>query len=129
MDLGHYFESKEGLGILATCDPQGRLNQAVYSKPFVVDEKTVAFVMKQRHSHKNLQNHLQASYIFIEKGAHNEGIRFGLTMQHEDKNRSLIEALREKQPTIYPKDDDSDEYLVFFEVDHIRPLIGDAPDS
>ena len=128
MDLGPYFENKEGVGILATCDPLGRLNQAVYSKPFVIDDKTVAFVMKQRHSHKNLQSHLQASYIFIEKGTNNKGIRFGLTMQHEDKNRSLIEALRKKQPAIYPTNDDSDKYLVFFEVDFIRPLIGDAPD-
>ena len=129
MDLGHYFKNTDGTGVLATCDLQGRINQAVYSKPFVIDENTVAFVMKQRHSHKNLQSNLRASYLFIEKGNHNKGIRFGLTMQHEDKNRSLIEALRKKQPAIYPQGDDSDKYLVFFEVDQIRPLIGDALDN
>ena len=126
MDMGHYFENTDGTGILATCDSEGRVNQAIYSKPFVIDDKTVAFVMKQRTSHKNLRSHLQASYLFIEKGG-GKGIRFHLTMQHEDKNRSLIEALREKQPCIYPKEDDSDKFLVFFEVDRIRPLIGDKP--
>ena len=125
MDLGHYFENTDGTGILATCDPEGRVNQAIYSKPFVIDDKTVAFVMKQQTSHKNLRSHLQASYLFLEKGAGFKGIRFHLTMRNEDKNRSLIEVLRKKQPCIYPKSDDSDKFLVFFEADQIRPLIGD----
>jgi hypothetical protein len=129
MDLRHYFEKTEGIGVLATSDLRGQLNQAVYSKPFVIDDKTVAFIMKQRHSHKNLQHHLQASYLFIEKGTDIKGIRFHLTMLSEDKNCSLIEALREKQPSIYPEDDDSNKFLVFFDVDQIRPLIGDAPDD
>ena len=125
MDLRHYFENTDGTGILATCDPAGRLNQAIYSKPFVIDDKTVAFVMKQRNSHKNLKSHLKASYLFIEKGTSGKGIRFHMTLRNEDKNRSLIEALRKKQPCIYPKDDDSNKFLVFFEVDQVRPLIGD----
>lgn len=111
---------------MATCDLEGRVNQAIYSKPFVIDNKTVVLVMKQQTSHKNLRSHLQASYLFIEKGVGCKGLRFCLTMRNEEKNRSLIEALRKKQPCIYPKEDDSDKFLVFFEVDRIRPLIGDA---
>ncbi len=126
MDMGHYFENTEGTGILATCDPEGRVNRAIYSKPFIIDDKIVALVMKQQTSHKNLRSHLQASYLFIEKGVSCKGLRFCLTMRNEEKNRSLIEALRKKQPCIYPKEDDSDKFLVFFEVDRIRPLIGDA---
>ena len=127
MDLADYFETAKGTGILATCDPDNLVNQAIYSKPFVIDDNTVAFVMKQRISHQNLRSHLKASYLFLEKGAGHKGIRLYLTMQHEDKNRSLIESLREKQPYIYPKDDDSDKFLVFFEVDRVRPLVGDNP--
>jgi hypothetical protein len=109
MDLAHYFENTDGTGILATCDPADRVNQAIYSKPFVLDRSTVAFVMKEKTSHQNLRHHLKASYLFIEKGA----------------NRSLVEVLREKQPCIFSKEDDSDKFLVFFEVDQVRPLIGD----
>ncbi len=126
MDLAHYFENTDGTGVLATCGPADRVNQAIYSKPFVVDENTVVFVMKQRLSHQNLRHHLKASYLFIEKSAGCKGVRLHLTMQREEKNRSLVEALREKQPCIYSKEDDSDKFLVFFEVDQIRPLIGDA---
>ena len=125
MDLANYFENTEGTGVLATCTSDGRVNQAIYSKPFVVDDTIVAFVMKRQTSHQNLRNHLKASYLFIEKGAGYKGIRFSLTMQREERNRSLIQALREKQPCIYPKGDDSEKYLVFFEVGQIRPLVGD----
>ena len=125
MDLAHYFENTDGTGIMATCDPADRVNQAIYSKPFVLDGSTVAFVMKEKTSHQNLRHHLKASYLFIEKGAGFKGIRLHLTMQREEKNRSLVEVLREKQPCIFSKEDDSDKFLVFFEVDQVRPLIGD----
>jgi len=126
MNLSDYFEKNDGTGILATCDPDHNVDQAVYSKPFIVDEATIAFVMKERLSHQNLKNHLMASYLFLEKGPGYKGIRLSLTMQRQDKNRSLIEALRKKQPCIYPKEDDSDKFLVFFKVNQIRPLTGDT---
>lgn len=125
MNLSDYFENTDGTGILATCDPDHDVDQAIYSKPFVVDETTVAFVMKERLSHQNLQRHLKACYLFLEKGADYQGVRLYLTVQREEKNRSLIEVLREKQPCIYPKEDDSDKFLVFFEVNRTRSLVGD----
>ena len=126
MDLSDYFEKNNGTGILATCDPDHNVDQAVYSKPFIVDETTIAFVMKERLSHQNLKSHLMASYLFLENGPGYNGIRLSLTMQRQDKNRSLIETLRKKQPCIYPEEDDSDKFLVFFKVDRIRPLTGDT---
>jgi hypothetical protein len=127
MDLARYFEKAEGVGILATCDPASIVDQAIYSKPLVVDPQTVAFVMKERLSHQNLRTHLKASYLFLEKGPDYKGVRLHLTMLREEKNRSLIETLRQKQPCMYPKEDDSDKFLVFFGVDRVRPLIGDNP--
>lgn len=126
MDLQQYFSKTEGIGILATCDPQGEVNQALYSKPFVIDVQTVALVMRQRISHRNLKKHLQASYMFIEAGTDYRGIRLYLTMQREETNRSLVEQLRKKQPMICSPADDSDIYVVFFKVDRIRPLVGDG---
>ncbi|MHC5145527.1 MAG: pyridoxamine 5'-phosphate oxidase family protein [Planctomycetota bacterium] len=124
MQLGCYFENVEGTGILATCDPSGELNQAIYSKPFVMDDETVAFVMCRRLSHQNLQGHMKASYLFLEKGDRYKGLRLSLTMQREEKNRSLIETLRKKQPCICSESDDSEKYLVFFDVNRVRPLFG-----
>jgi hypothetical protein len=125
MDLAHYFENTEGVGVLATCDPADKVDQAIYSKPFVLDESTVAFVMQPKTSHHNLQGHLKASYLFIEKDAGYKGIRLHLTKQREEKNSSLVEVLREKQPCIYSKNDEGEKFLVIFEVNQIRPLVGD----
>jgi hypothetical protein len=125
MDLAHYFENTEGVGVLATCDPADKVDQAIYSKPFVLDESTVAFVMQRKTSHHNLQNHLKASYLFLEKGPGYQGVRLHLTKQREEKNSSLVEVLREKQPCIYSKKDEGEKFLVFFDVNQIRPLVGD----
>jgi hypothetical protein len=45
MDLKGYFESANGLGVLATADQQGKVNVAVYARPHVVDDKTIALIM------------------------------------------------------------------------------------
>ena len=99
---------------------------AVYAKPVVVDPSTIALVMKERLSHRNLQKHLKACYMFIENGPAGKGIRLSLSMQREDKNRSLVEKLRQQQPCMFPKEDDSDKFLVIFRVDRVRPLVGDS---
>ena len=127
MDLAAYFNETEGVGILGTCDAQGRVDQALYSKPVVIDETTIALVMKQRHSHQNLLQTLNAGYLFLEKGPGYRGLRLDLTMLRVEKNQSLIEQLRKQQPCMFPAEDDSAKYLVYFTVNQVRPLIGDHP--
>lgn len=126
-DLAAYFEKTDGLGVFATCDPDRGVDVAVYSKPVVIDDQTVALVMKQRISHQNLRSNLHAAYLFHEKGDGHKGLRLYLTKLREEKNQSLIEALHKKQPCMYPAEDDSEKFLVFFRVEQVRPLIGDAP--
>ena len=127
MDLARYFKDNDGIGILGTCDPGSGVDLAVYAKPLVVDETTIALVMKQRLSHQNLKANLQAAYMFIENRPGYKGLRLHLTMLREESNQSVIADLRQKQPYIYPETDDSTKYLVFFSVDRIRPLVGDGP--
>ena len=126
MNLVDYFEKAEGIGILATCDPGHQVDMAIYAKPQMVDDKTLAFVMKERLSHQNLRSNLQAAYMFIEDGKNYRGLRLYLTMVREEKNQTLVAAMREKQLCIYPSTDDSDKFLVFFHIDGIRPLVGDG---
>ncbi len=125
MDLKPYFETKDGWGVLATCHAAGEVDTALYAKPCVIDEQTVAFVMKERLSHQNLQSNLRASYLFMEHAAGYKGIRLYLTMLREETNQSLVESLRRRQPMMFPAEDDSAKYVVFFRVDRVRPLVGD----
>ena len=125
MNLADYFANQTGIGVLATCDPGHKVDVAIYAKPHFIDENTVAFVMKQRRSHQNLRANLQAAYMFVEDGHTDKGLRMYLTMIRQETNRSLVAALRKKQPSIYPEEDDSDKFLVFFRIDQVRPLVGD----
>lgn len=127
MNLADYFKKAVGTGVLATYGPEHKVDAAIYAKPHIIDEKTLAFVMKERISHQNIRSSLQAAYLFIEHGDEYKGFRLYLTMIREEKNRTLVEALRKKQPCIYPSEDDSDKFLVYFNIDRIRPLVGDGP--
>jgi hypothetical protein len=129
MNLKEYFKQHDGIGILATCDPDSVVDMALYVKPIVVDQTTVAFIMRQRLSHQNLKNHPCAAYMFIEKGTDTKtyrGVRLYLTMQREEINKSIIEAMHKKEPWIYPEGDDSEKFLVFFTITQIRPLVGEG---
>lgn len=125
MDLAAYFQKTDGTGILATCDPGNLVDMAIYAKPVVLDTNTIAFVMRQRLSHQNLRANLSAAYMFIENGGQYKGLRLHLTMQREETNRTIIAEIQKKQPCIYADNDDSEKFLVIFNVNRIRPLVGD----
>ena len=125
MSLSDYFETVQGRGILATADSDGTVDLAIYAKPHVIDETTVAFVMRERLTHQNLKSNPHAAYMFMEQGDRYTGKRLYLTKIREETNTSLVEMLRRKQPEICSLYDDSNKYLVHFQVDDVWPLVGD----
>ena len=60
MTLEAYFEEHKGFGVLSTADGEGRVNAAVYSRPHVMGDGTVAFIMWDRLTHANLQSNPHA---------------------------------------------------------------------
>ena len=123
MDLKSYFEQTSGLGILSTADYSGQVDAAVYSRPHVMDDGTVAFIMRDRLTHSNLQSNPHAAYLYKEEGAGYAGKRLFLTKVSEEKETDRLYELRRRS---YPADKDRREakYLVFFSVDKALPLIG-----
>ncbi|MDX2454834.1 pyridoxamine 5'-phosphate oxidase family protein, partial [Desulfosarcina sp.] len=79
-----YFEETKGMGVLSTADGEGRVNAAVYARPHVMDDGSLAFVMRDRLSHNNLQSNPRAAYLFREEGPGYKGIRLHLTKTHEE---------------------------------------------
>jgi hypothetical protein len=124
MNLSDYFENTQGTGILATADSDGQVDVAIYSRPHVTDENTVAFIMRPRLTHENLQSNPNAAYMFIEKGPGYKGKRLYLTKLREETDPALIDSLRRKEPKTDSKTDEKSS-LVYFHVDRIRPLVGD----
>jgi len=51
MKLDEYFESTKGRGVLATADKNGKVNLAMYARPYLMDDHTVTFIMAERLTH------------------------------------------------------------------------------
>ena len=123
MDIREYFDSNRGVGILATADGDGKVDAAVYARPHVMEDGTIAMIMRDRLSHHNLQTNPHAAYLFHEDGPGYKGKRLFLTKIREEKNTDLLKSLRRRQ---YPYKKKEAQYVVFFKVDQELPLIGDG---
>jgi hypothetical protein len=123
MDLGTYFDNTQGHGVLATADEQGRVNMAIFSRPHVFEDQTIAFIMPHRLTHSNLQANPHAAYLFREDSPGYQGKRLYLTKIREEQDTELLRSLRRR---VYPpgQEQPGPRFLVFFQVDKILPLIG-----
>ena len=123
MKLKQYFETASGTGVLATADAGGRVDAAIYSTPHVMDDGTVAFVMLERLTHKNILSNPFAAYLFREEAPGYKGIRLFLKKIREDDDPELIATMTK---WLKPGLDAQKEpkHLVYFAVEKVLPLIG-----
>lgn len=125
MNLSQYFDDKEGIGILSTVDACGLVNSAVYAVPHVIDDETIAFIMRPRRSLDNIRQNPNAAYLFIEKGPGYQGKRLILVKTHEETDPDKVNLLRRS----HHGGDETQASLVYFEVSEVRPLVGDAEET
>lgn len=122
MYLKDYFAHADGIGILATADAEGNVNAAVYAVPHVIDEKTIAFIMRPRMSLSYVNANPKAAYLFLENKPGYHGIRLYLKKTGQETDQEKINALRRS----HHGGDETHAVLVYFQVTGIRPLIGDG---
>jgi hypothetical protein len=121
MKLKDYFETTPGTGVLSTSNSNGQIDAAIYSSPHFIDEQ-LAFIMRDRLSHRNLASNPRAVYLFIEDGPGYKGKRLYITRVKEEKNTERIQSLKRRKSSAEPNED---TFLVFFEINNERPLVGD----
>src|SRR5210317_440296 len=121
MDLMEYFENTNGFGIMATADGDGKVGAAVYARPHVMEDGTIAMIMRDRLIHHNLQTNSHAAYLFHEDGPGYKGKRLFLTKLREEQGTELVNSLRRRQ---YIDEKDEARFVVFFQIDKELPLIG-----
>jgi hypothetical protein len=123
MGLKEYFDRTTGKGILATADDTGKVDTALYAKPYLINDKTIVFIMADRLSHANLKTNPHAAYLYLEDGPVLRGRRLVLTKDREEKNLELIdELLRLRRYISQDRLYDEDSFLVYFVVDKVLPL-------
>ena len=126
MELSEYFESATGIGVLATANGGGVVDTAVYSRPHFMEDGTLAFIMKERLTYANLMANPFASYLFIEAGSGYKGKRLYLRKVAEEKETERLYRLRRRMSPPKESHKDDPRYLVFFELERVRPLVGDG---
>ena len=121
MNLLHYIENHEGVGILSTASSGGKVNAAVYARPHVLEPDVIAFIMRERRSRQNLHENRSAHYLFVEKGGKANGIRLQLEMIEEIEDSELIRSISRRKRA---DNDDEPKHFVTFKVLKALQLIG-----
>ena len=125
-DLKRYFENTKGMGVIATADKKGKVDAAIYSRPHFLEDGSIAFIMRDRLTHHNLQSNPYAAYLFVEEGPGYKGKRLYLTKIREEENSELIQSLSRRG---YKDEKSGSRFLVAFQVDKVLPLIGSGDEE
>ena len=128
MDLATYFENTKGTGILSTSDLKGNVDAAIYARPYVIDENTIAFSMLERLSYANIQANPKAAYLFVEHGEGYTGKRLYLMRTGEETDPERVKELKKKHSKIFSPDQ-INRHIVYFKVEKIRALVGDKEEA
>lgn len=129
MDLKLFFTQAKGIGVLSTADDNGKVDAAIYAKPHVMNDGTIAFIMRDRLTHHNLKKNPYAAYLFIEKAMGYKGLRLFLKKVREDTDAELIQKMTRR--SLSPEEDEAKgpKFLVYFEIEKALNLIGgNSPD-
>jgi hypothetical protein len=122
--LKQYLEEISGTGVLSTADAGGKVDAAIYSTPHVMNDGTVAFIMRERLTHENLRSNPYAVYLFMEDAPGHKGIRIFLKKTREDDNAELIASMTRRHLSPELDAQKGPKHLVYFTVERILPLIG-----
>ena len=128
MQLQDYFEKASGVGVMSTSDSGGKVDAAIYARPHVMADGTIAFIMRDRLIHHNLQENPYATYLFIEAQRGYKGLRLFLKKDREDQDLELIKQMIRRCLT--PEEDEAKgpKFLVYFKIEKALNLIGsDSP--
>jgi hypothetical protein len=120
--LQEYFENTPGKGVLATADSNGKVDAAIYSRPHFLEEETIAFIMRDKLTHHNIQSNPYATFLYIEDGAGFNGKRLFLKKIREDNNPELIRKIKRRK---YTDENVEPLFLVYFTLEKELPLISD----
>lgn len=124
MKLKDYFQQNKGRGIISTADASGNVNAAVYATPHFIEDDQIAFIMRDRLTHKNIGENSKAAYLYLIEGGGISGVRLYLEKTGEEENSARIDELDRRKKSCAEEEELSPRFLVTFRITRILPLIG-----
>ncbi|MBB5021712.1 pyridoxamine 5'-phosphate oxidase family protein [Desulfurispira natronophila] len=125
-NIKQYFVDTEGQGTLGTASAEGKVNMALYSKPFFLGgDDQLSFVMAKKLSFRNVQENPHACYLFVESGRGYQGCRIYLRCIEVNEDSSRINQLMEESGYEFSTAQGvNDAALVTFHIEGTVPLVG-----
>lgn len=124
LDLKEYFMNTHGISVLATADAEGRVDAAIYSRPYMLDDDRLAFIMADRLTRKNLQSNPHAVLLFLESTETYAGTRLFLKKNKEGTGEEETdEGLKQKYEKACEEYKEDILYLVYFHIEKVVPLL------
>ena len=124
MDMKTYFENTQGVGVLSTADRNGKVDAAIYARPHVMEDGSLAFIMRDHLTHHNIGSNPYANYLFIEDVPHYKGVRLFIKKLREDTDPDLIAKMTRRHLTPEEDKERGPKFLVYFALEKVLPLIG-----
>jgi len=113
-----------GRGIIAASDSSGNVNIAVYAKPHIVDEKTVAWGMTEGRTWACVKENPNAAYLYMNPGPGYSGVRLKLSLKEVLDSGDMLETVKKRTAEIVsPGAAEAVTHVAYFEIEEIRPLI------
>lgn len=124
MKFKEYFETTRGTGVMSTAGRDGQVATAIYARPQTQEDGTLAFIMRDRLTHKNINENPYAAYLFIEDSGGYKGVRIYLKKVKEDQDEELIAKMTRQ--CLSPEEDAAKgpKFIVYFQVEKVLQLIG-----
>ena len=111
--------------MLATADASGRVNVAIFGRPHVMEDNSVAFIMPHRLTHSNLQSNSEGGLPVSGNGP--AAIRARGSISPKFGRSRIPTSLYSLRRRTYPPEKEKEEgprFLVFFQVDQVLPVVG-----
>lgn len=126
MQLHDFFFRTNGIGVLSTADNHGRVDAAIYAKPHVMTDGSIALIMRDRLTYHNLKTNPYAAYLFIADGGSYRGVRLFLEKIKEDSDPVLIAKMTRRHLSVEEDEAKGPKFVVYFKVEKTLALIGDG---
>ncbi len=113
-----------GKGVIATASAACVVNTAVYARPHIIDEETLAWGMTDSRSYANLRQNPHASYLYLAPVSGFSGWRLTLELIRIEDTGALLETIRKSTREIVGAEAAAQvKHVGYFRVTEIRPLI------
>jgi hypothetical protein len=123
MHLAELF-THPGLGVMSTSSSEGKVNNAVYARPHVINETTLVWGMTDKRTYQNLTRNRHAAFLFKTNGPGFNGVRLALELIKTEEAGELLETIKENTDEIVGQGAGAViTHAVWFRVTEIRPLI------